>query len=85
MSNNELRDDVNHPDHYCHGNVECIDAIEAALGHEGFVGYCIGNVLKYVWRYRRKGGVKDLQKAQWYLDRVVQRLEQTERNSEVER
>lgn len=64
-------DDVNHPDHYCQGRVECIDAIESALGPEGFQGYCIGNAIKYLWRYRDKGGVKDLAKARWYLNRVL--------------
>ena len=65
-------DEVNHPDHYCQGSVECIDALESALGPEGFRAYCIGNVIKYLWRYRGKGGAKDLAKAQWYLDRVLQ-------------
>ena len=68
-------DNVNHPDHYTRGKVECIDAIEAALGDEAFVGYCSGNVLKYVWRHRDKGGVEDLKKARWYLDRLIARAE----------
>jgi hypothetical protein len=78
-------DDVNHPDHYCQGTVECIEALESALGHDGFVGYCIGNVIKYAWRYRQKGGVNDLKKAKWYLNRVLERLEQADPNNEVER
>ena len=65
------RDNVNHPSHYTQGGVECIDAIEAALGTEGFAGYCAGNVIKYVWRYRGKNGVEDLRKARWYLDRLI--------------
>ena len=65
------RDNVNHPSHYTQGGVECVDAIEAALGAERFAGYCAGNVIKYVWRYRDKNGVEDLKKARWYLDRMI--------------
>lgn len=66
-------DNVNHPSHYTFGGVECIDAIEAALGREGFVAYCEGNVMKYLWRHRGKGGVEDLEKARWYLDKMISR------------
>ena len=59
-------DNVNHPNHYTSGAVECIDGIRAALGR-GFGNYCQGNILKYVWRYANKGGVEDLKKAQVYL------------------
>lgn len=66
----EPPDNVNHPAHYTQGGVECIDAIKAAVG-DGFAGYCAGNVIKYVWRYRVKGGVEDLKKARWYLERLI--------------
>ena len=36
-------DYVNNPPHYTHGNIECIDAIRAALGKEGFMAFCRGN------------------------------------------
>ena len=62
---------VNHPSHYASGGIECIDAIEASMSAEEFQGYCKGNLIKYVWRYRNKGGVQDLQKANWYLDRLI--------------
>lgn len=65
-------DAVNHPLHYVQGGVECIDAIESAVGDE-FSGYLAGNVIKYVWRYRNKGGVEDLKKARWYIDRLIER------------
>lgn len=63
-------DNINHPAHYTQGGVECIDAIEAATG-DGFAGYCAGNVIKYLFRYRHKGGAEDLKKARWYLDRLI--------------
>ena len=64
-------DPVNHPSHYAGGGIECIDAIEASMSAEEFQGYCKGNLIKYTWRYRDKGGVQDLRKANWYLDRLI--------------
>jgi hypothetical protein len=64
-------DPVNNPPHYNQGAVECIDAIESALGPEGFRAYCKGNALKYIWREQHKGGTESLRKAIWYLDRLV--------------
>lgn len=68
----DLTDDVNHPPHYKMGDVECIDAIQSALTEEEFRGYCKGNVIKYTWRERHKGGEKSLRKALWYLNRMLQ-------------
>jgi hypothetical protein len=65
-------DQVNHPPHYTDGGIECIEAIEAALTDEEFRGYCKGNLIKYGWRERMKGGTESLKKAQWYLDRLIQ-------------
>ena len=72
-------DTVNHPSHYTDGGIECIEAIEAALTTEEFRGYCKGNVLKYGWRERHKGGTESLKKARWYLDRLIQ-LDETLQN-----
>jgi len=72
-----LPDLVNHPPHYTAGAVECIDAIEAALGRDGFVAYCQGQVVKYLWRLGRKGPkLEDARKAQWYAARLVTTLEE---------
>jgi hypothetical protein len=62
---------VNSPPHYREGDIECIDAIRAALGKDGFVAYCQGNCVKYLWRWKSKGGMQDLHKARWYLDRLI--------------
>lgn len=67
-----MSDNVNHPEHYTFGSVECIEAIRSALGDDGFVAYCQGNAMKYLWRHRRKGGVEDLEKAKWYIDRMIE-------------
>lgn len=65
-------DEVNHPAHYVDGAIECIEAIEAQLTPEEYRGYLKGNIVKYLWRERMKGGLTSLKKAQWYLDRLVQ-------------
>lgn len=67
-------DAVNHPNHYCKGGVECLDAIKAALGDK-YEGFLAGNVLKYVYRYPDKNGVEDCKKARFYLDKLIQELE----------
>jgi hypothetical protein len=66
-----MQDNVNHPAHYKQGDIECIDAIEAALTPEEFRGYCKGNAMKYIWRERHKGQNESLQKAVWYLTKEV--------------
>ena len=71
MSNCNTRDMVNNPPHYNQDSIECIDAIASATG-EGFQYYLQGNIMKYLWRYRYKNNVQDLQKAKWYLDRLIQ-------------
>jgi hypothetical protein len=58
------------PSHYKQGGIECIEAIKAATG-DGFPDYLRGNVMKYLWRWPKKGGVDDLKKARWYLDRLI--------------
>lgn len=72
-------DSVNHPAHYTHGDIECIEAIEAALGATGFVDYCKGNAIKYLWRAGLKWDAKeDLQKAAWYANRAANTLNKGE-------
>ena len=73
---NPKTDIVNHPSHYTSGAIECIDAIEAAVeGLEPQEAICVANVLKYVWRFKRKNGKQDLLKAKWYLDRLIEKQE----------
>ena len=70
-------DAVNHPSHYTTGGIECIDCIKSALG-ENFMGFLIGNVIKYSYRYRNKNGLEDLKKARWYLERAIREVEGNE-------
>ena len=55
------------PPHYAVGGVEAIDIIRAKLTPKEFEGHCRACVLKYLFRYPDKGGVKDLDKAIQYL------------------
>lgn len=65
---------IDHPPHYCQGDIECIDAIAAALG-DGFADYLRGAILKYAWRLPHKGAsVEDAKKLAWYAARLVEVL-----------
>ena len=67
----KMTDMVNHPAHYG-GKIECIDALESATeGLPADEAICAANVIKYVWRYRKKNGAQDLAKAEWYLHRLM--------------
>lgn len=64
---------VNSPAHYNNGNIECIEAIEAMLTTDEFIGYLRGNSLKYRWRFRYKNEpVQDMLKATWYEEKLLQ-------------
>ena len=71
-------DDVNKPEHYNKTGRETIETIEDAMLGDEFEGYLKGNVLKYVTRYRFKheeDPLKDLLKAQWYLNKLIEVVE----------
>ena len=61
---------INHPSYYNEGKVEVINIIEG-LGI-GF-GFCLGNAIKYLLRYKQKGNdeAEELRKALWYLKRII--------------
>jgi hypothetical protein len=68
---------VNHPVHYnelaakcsqCGHLIECIDVVRHCE-------FNIGNSIKYLWRFKHKGGIEDLKKAIWYITDEINRLE----------
>lgn len=67
-------DPVNNPSHYV-GKIECIDYLRDKLTPEEFTGFCIGNVLKYSSRWRKKDGLQDLKKAKVYLEWAIKNEE----------
>lgn len=70
LQNNDA--EVIHPSHYNSGAIETIDYIKEVLTPEEFIGFCLGNVIKYLSRYRLKGGKKDLEKALVYLTWAIE-------------
>ena len=66
-------DNVNHPGHYTRGKIECIEALKAATTELcGIEAFCTANAIKYLWRWKNKNGVEDLEKAKWYIDRLIE-------------
>ena len=62
-------DMVNKPAHYVKGDMECIDFIQAIVSDlTPYEAYCLGNVVKYLWRFKDKNGVIDLDKAVRYIE-----------------
>jgi len=75
MAKQEEHDAVNKPSHYTQGKVECIDAIESAtMGLVGIIAVCVANVIKYVWRFALKNGIEDLDKADYYLQKLRKKV-----------
>jgi hypothetical protein len=66
-------DIINKPSHYTQGGIEPIDFIES-----NDMSFCQGNVVKYVTRYKFKGGVTDLKKARFYLDKLIKKEEEND-------
>ena len=70
-----MSDPVDHPAHYNSGAIECIDAIEAALGRDGFIAFLRGQVIKYQWRLGlQDAAAQDAAKADWYSRRLLEVL-----------
>ena len=81
--NNSIPNDaVNHPSHYNTGNIEVIEYIRDKLTPEQYVGYCMGNVLKYCSRWQHKDGLQDLEKAHVYLGWAIDKLKSEISNGE---
>lgn len=65
----ESNDDKINPKHYKNSKARCsncehpIECIEITR----HLNFNIGNAIKYLWRYKDKNGVEDLQKATWYI------------------
>lgn len=76
---NKDYDSVNHPKHYTShpSGIECIQITE-------HLSFTIGNAIKYLWRADEKGGVEDLQKAVWYINREISKREQAKQEASVD-
>ena len=74
MFSTDVSDDgVNHPEHYKSGGLEAIDVISAFTQDcTPIEVFCIGNALKYLCRWKKKNGIEDLKKAQWYINYLIE-------------
>ena len=79
-------DMVNHPPHYASSSIECIDAMEAMTSQNRQYGtfltghqmYLWQVIFKYIWRFPfKEKPVEDLKKAKFYLERLINKLEDT--------
>jgi len=78
-----IKDNVNHPSHYTAGEIEVITYIRDKLTSEEFIGYCLGNSLKYISRWHHKGGTEDLEKAQVYLGWAIEASKDVDNAKEI--
>ena len=63
--------DAINPNHY-RTHPSGIEAIQITE----HMNFCLGNAMKYIWRAGLKGdAIEDLQKAAWYLEREIARLQ----------
>lgn len=68
-----VADLVNHPPHYCTGDIECWDAMMSAFGAEWMMAYANVAAFKYSWRAKHKGKfAEDMRKAAWYNERAAE-------------
>lgn len=68
----ENTDDINHPSRYAKGKYECIDVMQEVFGIEFVKAFCKGNAFKYLWRESDKGGLSDIKKAQFYINKYIE-------------
>jgi len=75
---------VDHPNHYqSETGLEVIDVIEAfTFDLKGIEAWDTGNVIKYICRWKQKNGLEDLYKAQWYLDDLINHVENLKKENE---
>ena len=62
--------------HYSDLAIEPIDFITA-----NNLGFCEGNIVKYIARWKAKNGIEDLKKARWYIDFLIESLENETENT----
>lgn len=79
-----MEKNVNHPTRYTKGKIECIDALEAAVvGKSSDEAICVANVIKYLWRYEEKEPLRSLKSAEWYLRRLIAKVEARTRTDDL--
>lgn len=84
MKNFIYADEIHHPEHYTWKGVECKDVIETMTrGLSGVEAYYMGNIIKYLYRYPKKGTLEaDLAKAAQYMEFLKDYFEKNEKKEE---
>lgn len=84
MKNFIYADEIHHPEHYTWKGVECKDVIETMTrGLSGVEAYYMGNIIKYLYRYPKKGTLEaDLAKAAQYMEFLKEYFEKNEKKEE---
>lgn len=78
-----MKDKIN-PSHYQRDGMECIDAIKAAVQNlSGAEAYETGSAIKYLWRWKEKGGKDDLNKAIWFIQDMIAEIEDEELQADL--
>ena len=81
-----MSDPVQSPAHYCINGYECLDVIRAiveASGMPPYEAFLYGSAMQYVWRYKMKNGVQDIDKAIRYLGWIREELERQEEGGTI--
>jgi hypothetical protein len=66
LASPEIKPDPINPAYYLKGKIEVADFIA-----DQKLDYFEGNVVKYICRWKDKGGVQDLEKIKWYLNKLI--------------
>lgn len=64
-------DNVGHPSHYQFRGKEAIEIVKEMLGEKGTEQFLLGNALKYLYRYPKKHGIEDLEKARQCIKMII--------------
>lgn len=74
----ESKEEINHPDHYTVGGIETIDYMKAKSTPEEYLGFLKLTALKYLSRSGfKESALKDFKKCRWYLDKLIQEIEES--------
>mgnify|MGYP001309783985 FL=1 len=63
----EKSEDKINPGYYIGTKIQVSDFIQ-----EFKLDYFQGNIVKYVVRHKQKNGLEDLEKAKWYLEKLIE-------------
>ena len=63
--------DPTNPNHYkTQTSLECIEAMQLVFDRNAVIDFCVCNAWKYIWRWKNKNGLEDLDKAKWYIEKA---------------